>query len=238
MIFQRQKAGLKFDWLYQSPNELYQMEKKIRLAIAEDVPELAKLTFQKFGQLKEIDALFVAYNGLEMVDKLKETQVDVILMDINMPVMNGIETTKKIKELYPNTKVIMHTVFDEDDKIFESILVGATGYILKDEKLSKVMSAIREAMDGGAPMSMSIASKVLTFIKNKSTSGNEKFNLTDRELQILQKIGKGGNYQEIADALFISPKTVRNHIEKIYKKLQVHNRVDAVTLALKNNLII
>lgn len=214
------------------------MNEKIRLAIAEDVPELARLTFEKFNQHDEIDALFIACNGLEMLEKLKKTAVDVILMDIHMPVMNGIQATKRIKELYPEIKVIMHTIFDEEDKIFESILVGATGYILKDEKLLKVVSAIKEAMEGGAPMSMSIASKVLSFIKAKNTTGNESFNLTDRELQILQKIGKGNNYQEIADHLFISPKTVRNHIEKIYKKLQVHNRVDAVTLALKNNLII
>ncbi len=214
------------------------MADQIRIAIAEDVPELARLTFKKLDQLPEIDARFIACNGLEMIEMLKDNPVDVILMDINMPVMNGIDATKKIKQAYPDIKVIMHTVFDEDDKIFESILVGATGYILKDEKLARCLSAIQEAMEGGAPMSMSIASKVLTLIKAKSTAGNEKFNLTERELQILRKIGKGGTYQEIAEHLFISPKTVRNHIEKIYKKLQVHNRVDAVTLALKNNLII
>ncbi|NOZ45351.1 MAG: response regulator transcription factor, partial [Chlorobi bacterium] len=125
-----------------------------------------------------------------------------------------------------------------EDKIFKSILAGATGYLLKDDKPSKVLLSIEEVMLGGAPMSTSIASKVLSFIKTCSEKGNEKFNLTDRELQILQRIGKGENYQQIADVLFISPKTVRNHIEKIYKKLQVHNKVDAVTMAIKNKLIV
>ena len=211
---------------------------KIRIGVAEDVPELAKIIQQKFTAFEEVDLLFIASNGQEMLEKLSEHQIDVILMDINMPVMNGIDATKKVKEKYPNIKVIMHTVFDEEDKIFESILAGATGYLLKDDKPTKIFLSIEEAMEGGAPMSVSIASKVLNFIKADSERSNEEFNLTPRELQILQRIGKGENYQQIADVLFISPKTVRNHIEKIYKKLQVHNKVDAVTVAMKNKLIV
>ena len=210
----------------------------IKIAVAEDVPELARTIQQKFQVFEEIELVFIASNGMEMIDKFEQNPVSVILMDINMPVMNGIDATKKLKAKYPEVKIIMHTVFDEDDKIFESILAGASGYLLKDDKPSKILLSIEEAMEGGAPMSVSIASKVLNFIKQDTAKSNEEFNLTERELQILQRIGKGENYQQIADLLFISPKTVRNHIEKIYKKLHVHNKVDAVTVAMKNNLIV
>ncbi len=211
---------------------------KIKIGVAEDVPELARIIKQKFMAFEGVDLIFIASNGIELQEKLKENKVDVILMDINMPIMNGIDATRKVKEKYPDIKVIMHTVFDEEDKVFESILAGATGYLLKDDKPSKILLSIEEAMEGGAPMSVSIASKVLTFIKTDTQKSIEKFNLTQRELQILQRIGKGENYQQIADILFISPKTVRNHIEKIYKKLHVHNKVDAVTVAMKNKLIV
>ena len=209
----------------------------INVAIAEDVPQLAKGMVQKFNSFEDLNLVFIAANGLEMIEKLNDHQVDVILMDINMPVMNGIDATAKIRKSHPDIKIIMHTVFDEDNKIFESILAGANGYILKDDKPTRLIMAIEDSLEGGAPMSTSIASKVLNFIKKETEDSQAEFNLTKRELQILQQIGKGQNYQQIADQLFISPKTVRNHIEKIYKKLQVHNKVDAVNVARKNNLI-
>ena len=211
---------------------------KIRIAIAEDIPELAKSIRQKFMVFEEVELVFMASNGLDLIEQLEQNPVDLVLMDINMPVMNGIDATRKVKEQFPDIKVIMHTVFDEEDKIFESILAGATGYLLKDDKPSKILLSIEEAMEGGAPMSVSIASKVLNFIKTDNEKSKEAFNLTNRELQILQQIGQGNNYQEIANLLFISPKTVRNHIEKIYKKLHVHNKVDAVKVAMKNKLIV
>jgi len=209
----------------------------IRVALAEDVPQLAKGMVQKFNAFEGMTLEIIASNGLDLLEKIKEKEVDIVLMDINMPVMDGIEATRKVRKLYPDLKIIMHTVFDEDDKIFESILAGASGYILKDDKPARLIMAIEDVLEGGAPMSTSIASKVLSFIKGQADEKQVEFNLTKRELQILQHIGKGQNYQQIADVLFISPKTVRNHIEKIYKKLQVHNKVDAVTLAIKNNLI-
>ena len=211
---------------------------KIRIAVAEDVPELAKAIRSKFIAFDEIDLRFIASNGQEMLDMLEKEEVDLVLMDISMPVMNGIDTTEKVKTRYPDLKVIMHTVFDEDDLIFSSILAGATGYLLKSDKPSRILQAIQEAMEGGAPMSVSIASKVLQFIKKENRKSAEEFELTKRELQVLQRIGNGETYVEIADALFISPKTVRNHIEKIYKKLHVHNKVDAVTKAIKSKLIV
>jgi DNA-binding NarL/FixJ family response regulator len=212
--------------------------KVIKLAIAEDIPELAKISYHKFSSIEGIDLIFIASNGLEMLEHPDLKIVDVVLMDINMPIMNGIESTAKIKEAFPDIKVIMHTIFDEDDKIFESILAGASGYLLKDDSLSKVLEGIDEVVEGGAPMSVSIASKVLSIIKNDREKSVQTFALTSRELQILQKIGKGENHKKISEDLFISPKTVRNHIENIYKKLQVHNKVEAVTLAIKNKLIV
>ena len=140
--------------------------KVIKLAIAEDIPELAKISYHKFSSIEGIDLIFIASNGLEMLEHPDLKIVDVVLMDINMPIMNGIESTAKIKEAFPDIKVIMHTIFDEDDKIFESILAGASGYLLKDDSLSKVLEGIDEVVEGGAPMSVSIASKVLSIIKN------------------------------------------------------------------------
>ena len=210
---------------------------EIRVALAEDVPQLVKGVVSKFKVFDNMSLNLVASNGLELIEKLEEQEIDVILMDINMPVMNGIEATRKIRAKYPDIKIIMHTVFDEDDKIFESILAGANGYILKDDKPVRLLMAIEDSMEGGAPMSIAIASRVLKFIKGQTEEKQVEFNLSKRELQILQQIGKGQNYHQIAELLFISPKTVRNHIEKIYKKLHVHNKVDAVTVALKNKLI-
>lgn len=210
---------------------------KIKIAIVEDVPELAKALEQKFSIFDEVDVIFMASNGLELLEKLKDNPVEVVLMDINMPIMDGIRATEKVKKQFPEVKVLMHTVYDEDDKIFQSILSGASGYVLKDDKPKRIILSIEEAVEGGAPMSSVIASKVLSMIKSNTESKVKDFGLTKRELQILQRVGKGENYQEIADVLFISPKTVRNHIEKVYKKLQVHNRVDAIKVAIKNNLI-
>jgi DNA-binding NarL/FixJ family response regulator len=215
---------------------------KLKVAAAEDNANLARSLRENLASFPEVELLFIAQNGKELLQKLPQQTPDLILMDINMPVMDGIEATKKVKHHFPNIKIVMLTVFDEEEKIFQSILSGATGYMLKDEKPAKLMAAIEEAMEGGAPMSPTIALKTLQFIKDKHKleEGNAPqtdFGLSGRELEILQKISEGKNYQEIADVLFISPKTVRKHIENIYAKLQVHNKVEAVQVAKKNRLI-
>jgi len=212
----------------------------MRVALAEDNPNLARSIAKNIRSLKNTELLFVATNGKDLLYKISSVVPDIILMDINMPVMDGIEATRRVKFHFPNVKVIMLTVFDEEDKIFQSILAGATGYLLKDEKPARILAALIEVSEGGAPMSPAIANKTLQIIRNKknmSDPGNMDFDLTKRELEILEQISTGDNYQNIAKRLFISSKTVSKHIENIYVKLQVHNKLDAVKKAQQNNLI-
>lgn len=212
---------------------------KTRLAVAEDNPNLIRSILEKLGLFENIEVVWVANDGKEVLEKMINHQPEVILMDINMPRMDGVEATRRLKEQYPGTIVIMLTVFDENDKIFNSIVAGANGYLLKDEKPAKLIQAIEEALEGGAPMSPVIASKALKLIRSVHDVPKSEvdFGLTNRETEILELIAEGRSYQEIANQLFISPKTVRKHIENIYKKLQVHNKVEAVQLALKHGLL-
>jgi DNA-binding NarL/FixJ family response regulator len=212
---------------------------KIKIAIAEDNPALAKSVKANVASFDNVELLFIAPNGKELLQKIAENVPDLILMDINMPVMDGIEATQKVKHHFPAIKIIMLTVFDEEEKIFQSIIAGASGYLLKDEKPAKIMNAITEAMEGGAPMSSAIATKALQMIRGQKTEivpEKNDFNLSKREIEIMELISKGDNYNQIADKLFISPNTVRKHIENIYSKLHVHNKVEAIQVANKNKL--
>lgn len=212
----------------------------ITLGIAEDNANLRRSVIKNLDLFEEVEVLFVGANGIEVLKHLEEHQPDLILMDINMPGMNGIEATRQVRENHPNIKVMMLTVFDEDDKIFQSILAGASGYLLKDEKPTRLLEAIEECLDGGAPMSPVIASKALQLLRGREAEKRknaEDFSLTKRELEILQKTSEGLTNNQIAEALYISPKTVRKHIENIYQKLEVHNRVEAVNVATRERLI-
>jgi DNA-binding NarL/FixJ family response regulator len=212
----------------------------MRIALAEDNPNLARSIAKNIRSLENTELLFVASNGKDLLHKIPTAIPDIILMDINMPIMDGIEATRRIRLHFPQVKIIMLTVFDEEEKIFQSILAGATGYLLKDEKPGRILAALKEAYEGGAPMSPAIANKTLQIIRNKkniSNTGNKDFDLTKRELEILEQISTGYSYQNIAGRLFISAKTVSKHVENIYEKLQVHNKLDAVKIAQQNNLI-
>ena len=211
----------------------------MKIALAEDNPHLAKSIRENISSFEGVEILFVASNGQDAIQKLSGALPDIILMDINMPVMDGIEATKRVRHLFPSVKIVMLTVFDEAEKIFDAILAGATGYLLKDAKPGKILDALEEAMEGGAPMSPVIAMKALQLMRGKNREINpdkNDFNLTKRELEILELISKGENYQQIADIIFVSPKTVRKHIENIYRKMQVHNKVEAVQMAAKHKL--
>jgi len=213
---------------------------QIYIAISEDIPRLAEALRKKILLSPKFKVVHIAANGEELLKFLRHyTHLDVVLMDIQMPVMDGIEATRKLKERYPQIKVIMSTVFNDDENLFKAILAGASGYLLKDESPAVVHQAIEQVVQGGAPMSAGIASKVLALIRQPPASFEEQedFGLTPRELEILNHLSQGLSYEQIAGNLFISSGTVRKHIENIYKKLQVHNKVEALRIATQNRLI-
>lgn len=163
-----------------------------------------------------------------------------------MPNLDGTQATGKLKAQYPAIQVIMLTVFDEEDMVFQAILAGANGYLLKDEPVANIIRAVREVENGGAQMSPEIALKAFNFLRNNTSKFASKENKpiqtiaetpTKRELEVLQAIAKGLSYQETADALFISLDTVRSHLRKVYAKLYANNKIEAITKAQKRGWI-
>jgi DNA-binding NarL/FixJ family response regulator len=219
--------------------------KKTPIAIVDD-KRLLRTTLQEQLQYNQpIEVLFTAENGIDFLKQMEKCSKNsyplVVLMDIEMPEMDGIETVLISKEIYPDIQFLMLTAFSEDEKIFEAVKAGASGYLLKDEKISKIVSSIFELLnDGSVPMSPIVAKKTLEMLKisEKPTSTLEKSNdiidfLSTREMEILQEIVLGLNYKEIAEKLFISPHTVRKHIANIYEKLHVSNKTAAIKIAMK-----
>ncbi len=154
---------------------------------------------------------------------------DVILMDINLPGMSGIECTRQIRSLVPKVQIMMLTVYENDEHVFPALKSGATGYLVKRTKPEKLLSAIRELVEGGSPMSVEIARKIVqTFHEQKTVRDEEAETLTKREREILGYLANGLRYKEIADRTFISPATVRTHIHKIYEKLHVRSKSEAI----------
>ena len=177
-------------------------------------------------------------NCSDLVDHLAGNPPDVVLMDIDMPEVNGIEGVKLIHTHFPGTLVIMQTVFEDDDKIFNSILAGAHGYILKKTPPEKLIEGVYEVVSGGAPMTATVARKVLTLFKNQPhNKERETFDLSDREIEVLTLLVKGLNHKMVAAQLHISPFTVGNHVKKIYQKLHVHNSSEAVAIALQKRIV-
>ena len=214
----------------------------VSIVIAEDNPKVARALKEKVELDLRFKVKYSCLNGQELLESLQTDHlVDLVLMDINMPVMDGIAATEELKKLYPQIKVVMSTIFDEEDFLLRAILAGANGYLLKDEKPRRIHEAVDEVLAGGAPMSSAIANKALALIRfGVSAERPEEvvdYKLTKRELQILEQISTGLAYQDIAENLNISPSTVRKHIENIYQKLQVHSKVEAVQLAMKKRLI-
>ena len=215
---------------------------KLKVCIAEDNYFLVKAINEKLSFFNDITVKFFANNGAELIGKLEENyNIDIILMDIQMPQMDGIKATELIKNRYPHIKIIMLTVLDDDDYIFKAIQAGANGYLLKEIDAENLYKSIIEVIDGGAAMTPSIALKTLNLLRNpltvKNNKNTEEIKLSKREKEILLHLSKGLNYTTIADNLTISPSTVRKHIENIYKKLQVHSKMEAVLKAQKRNLI-
>lgn len=221
---------------------------KIKIGIIEDQETVRRNLTKRFGFFDDIEIIFSVSCGEDAIKYLEKCAPrfypDILLMDIELPGISGIEATAHIKNLYPTIDIMMQTVFKDNDRIFKSIQAGASGYLLKDDPIEKYVEAIKDLKDGGAPISASVAAKILQQVrtqdsKNLATRDDlvSKFEITNRELDILNCIIKDYTEQQIAEELFISPHTVRTHVKNIYKKLHVHSRVAAVKIALENGFM-
>jgi len=214
----------------------------IKVALVDDNSFLRHTILEKLQFFEDISCKFIAENGKDLLTKIeKNTTIELILMDIEMPQMNGIDATAEIKRIYPHIKVIMLTVFDNDENIFRAIKAGADGYLLKEITPDELYKAIIDTMNGGASMTPSIALKTLRMFRQpvdfEVEQSNPDLKLTDREIKVLEQLATGIKYEQIAANLFISPGTIRKHIENIYFKLQVHNKLEAIQKAKNNKLI-
>ncbi len=214
----------------------------LKIAIVDDNTFLINAIKEKLSFFDDVSVKHTSLNGSELLTKLQENHnLDLILMDIEMPVLNGIETTQIVKQKYPHIKIIMLTAFDNDEHIFNAIKAGADGYLLKEINPKDLYEGIIETLNGGAAMNPSIAMKTLKLLRNpidiQNPRDQEEISLTTREVEVLEQLSKGLSYTVIADHLFLSPSTVRKHIENIYKKLQVHSKIEAVQKARNHNII-
>lgn len=212
----------------------------IRVAVFED-NKLIRDALQ--GILNSTDGFYCS-GTFENCNRLKidieRSEPDVVMMDIEMPGINGIEASAYIHSNFPQIKVLIQTVFDDSDKIFKALCAGASGYILKNDTPVKQLDAVQEAYTGGAPMSPAIAKKILNFFQQKNVilvaPENDDYHLSEREKEILALMLEGFNYKTIADKIFISYETVRTHVKKIYKKLHVASRSEAILKATQQGI--
>lgn len=210
----------------------------VNVAIFEDNRLLREMLTQLINGTQGYSCVGSFPDANNAIQKIQRAVPDVILMDIEMPGTNGIEAVRLIKEHYPAVLIIMQTVIEDNDKIFDAICAGASGYLLKNTAPARLLEAINEANAGGSPMSPSVARKVLEkFSIFRSQSQKQEFDLTEREKEILQHLVKGMSYKMIADACFLSIDTVKFHIKNIYDKLQVNSKAEAVAKAFKSGLV-
>ncbi|MBL7943197.1 MAG: response regulator transcription factor [Flavobacteriales bacterium] len=212
--------------------------KNIRVVIFEDNDNLRNSLELLINHTDGMECTGSFTDCTELQTKLSVSKPDVVLMDIDMPGINGIEAVSLIRKSHPEIQTIMQTVFDDDDRIFKAICAGAAGYLLKGTSGVRITSAITEVIEGGSPISPGVARRVLTLLGNSQQSRAESpIELTSRERQVLEELVNGKSYKMIADSLGISTPTVNTHIRKIYEKLQVNSIQQAVAMALKKGLV-
>jgi DNA-binding NarL/FixJ family response regulator len=207
----------------------------IRIAIVEDNNTLRKSLAHLFDNTEGMKCVASLSNLMNVVSEFRKAQPDIVLMDIGLPNISGIEGVRTVKENFHNIQVLMFTVFDEDEKIFEAIEAGASGYILKKSSPEEITDAVISLHHGGAPMSASIARKVIQSFQRNPSSNKDTYQLTTRENEILYSLVDGLSYKKLAEKYFISISTVRTHIRHIYEKLHVNSKAQAVARILKNN---
>jgi len=214
-----------------------------RIALVDDKPYNVQILSEKLLSKTGVEITQIAYNGREFLELLgKEELPQLVFMDIDMPELDGIEAVRIAKVSYPDIHFIMITVFDDEERVFQAIQAGASGYLLKDESIAGLHKAIDDVMDfGGAPMSPQIARKAFQYIQRvqaiPEVKEADKTPLSSREMDILNGLANGRSYMVIAEDLFISPHTVRKHMTNIYEKLHVNSKVEAVRMALEKKWV-
>ena len=199
----------------------------IKVSIVEDLAEIREGLAELVRSDRELSLVDSFEDAESAVQKLPVLQADIVIMDINLPGMSGIDCIKQIKEKCPATQFMMFTVYENDEKVLQALQAGATGYLLKRTEPQRIVESIKELNQGGSPMSSNIARKVLNIFLHEKVITKKEI-LSNRENEVLQLLADGLLYKEIAERLYISHGTVRQHIHNIYEKLHVHNRTEAV----------
>ncbi len=206
------------------------------LVIYEDNARLRQSLELLLGEDSGFKVLGAFENCGKVTEQMEKLLPELVIMDIDMPGINGIEGVKKIKTVFPDIKVVMYTVFDDDTRIFECICCGADGYLLKNTSPLKLVQSLQELAEGGAPMSPFVAQKVFQFFRNNKPA-EDSFNLTPREKEILELLVRGNSYKMIAGKCFVSIDTVKKHLQNIYHKLHVNCGTEAVAKALQHKIV-
>jgi DNA-binding NarL/FixJ family response regulator len=219
-----------------------EVDATVRVLIADDQAVFRRGLHVVLDDEDDIEVVAEADNGEDAVAKATELAPDVVLMDVRMPRVNGIEATARIRQLLPTTKILVLTVSDEEDDLYEAIKSGANGYLLKEISVEEVATAIRAVVQGQSLISPSMASKLLSEFNSlaKRAESQEQFPtpvLTVRELEVLKLVAKGLSNREVAQQLFISENTVKNHVRNILEKLHLHSRMEAVMYAVRERLL-
>ncbi|MCX7722864.1 MAG: response regulator transcription factor [Verrucomicrobiae bacterium] len=205
----------------------------IRVAIVEDNDQYRGTLAQVFAEAEGFECVGDYATAEDALQALPRVNPDVVLMDINLPGMNGVECVRRLKQLVPETQVVMLTVHEDTDNIFNALAAGATGYLLKRTTRAELLEAVREVHRGGSPMTPQIARKVVQSFQRPAPAPDATAELTPREREVLDYLAQGLLYKEIAHKLGISYETVHTHIRRIYEKLQVRTRTEAVAKVLK-----
>ena len=214
----------------------------IRVLIADDQALFRRGLFVVLGTEPDIEVVAEAENGDEAAARAEELAPDVVLMDVRMPRTSGIEAARRIRDALPTTRILMLTVSDEEDDLYEAIKAGANGYLLKEISVEEVAEAIRAVMQGQSLISPSMASKLLNEFNALARRASQREQLpaptlTARELEVLKLVARGMSNKDVADSLFISENTVKNHVRNILEKLHLHSRMEAVMYAVRQNLL-
>ena len=205
-----------------------QLTMAIKVSIIEDDAWIRENLSARIGQAQGFVCSGAYRTGEEAVAQVPAHAPDVILMDINLPKMNGIECVRQLKALIPSAQILMLTVYEDSDKIFNSLLAGASGYLLKRTPQAEILEAIADVHRGNSPMTGHIARKVVQYFNQRGSTDTEMEKLSNREREVLEYLARGSSYKEIAGALTVSIDTIRAHIKGIYGKLHVHSRGEAV----------